>query len=132
MILYVDTSAAMKLVVEEPESAALADRLQLVRSSGADTLVSSLLLNAELYCAANRRPGDVPRESVRQVLSTISLVDVESSDLVTAPLLPGGLRSADAIHLATALRVDARAMLVYDAELAAAAATAGLEVLAPA
>lgn len=127
-----DTSAAMKLVVEEPESVALANRLQQARSSGRDTLVSSLLLHTELHCAANRRPEDVPRETVRRVLSTIALVDVEGADLVTAPLLPGALGSADAIHLATALRVDARAMLVYDAELAAAAATAGIEVLSPA
>ena len=62
----------------------------------------------------------------------MALVDVESGDLTIAPLLPGRLRPAEAIHLATALRVDARAMAVYDAELSTAARTAGLTVLSPA
>lgn len=131
MIIYVDTSAAMKLLVEEAESAALADFLETARQ-GPDTLVASLLLHAELHCAANRRPENIRHEAVADVLSAVALVDLESGDLTTAPLLPGRLRSADAIHLATALRVDARAMAVYDAELATAAKTAGLTVLSPA
>jgi len=48
------------------------------------------------------------------VLSAVALVDIENGDLTTAPLLPGRLCSADAIHLATALRLNARAMIVYD------------------
>jgi uncharacterized protein len=131
LIIYVDTSAAMKLLVEEAESAALADFLETARR-GPDTLVASLLLHTELHCAANRRPENVGHEAVTDVLSAVALVDLESGGLTTAPLLPGRLRSADAIHLATALRVDARAMAVYDAELAAAASAAGLRVLSPA
>ena len=42
-----------------------------------------------------------------------------------------GLRSADAIHLATALRIEADHVVTYDAELQAAAARTGLSVLAP-
>ena len=104
MIVYVDTSAAMKLLVEEKESAELADHLQHRIESG-DTLVASLLLHAELHCAANRRPEDIRHEAVSDVLSTIALVDIESGDLITAPLLPGRLRSADALHLAAAVRL---------------------------
>jgi uncharacterized protein len=131
LIIYVDTSAAMKLLVEETESAALADFLETARQ-GPDTLVASLLLHTELHCAANRRPENIRHEAVADVLSAVALVDLESGDLTTGPLLPGRLRSADAIHLATALRVDARAIAVYDAELATAARTAGLRVLNPA
>jgi predicted nucleic acid-binding protein len=131
LIIYVDTSAAMKLVVEEAESAALADFLETARR-GPDTLVASLLLHTELQCAATRRPESIRHETVTEALSALALVDLESGDLTTAPLLPGRLRSADAIHLATALRVDARAMAVYDADLATAARTAGLQVLSPA
>jgi len=126
-----DTSAAMKLLVEEAESAALAEVLETARQ-GEDILAASLLLHTELHCAANRRPETIRHEAVTDVLSAVALVDVESGDLTTAPLLPGRLRSADAIHLATALRIDARAMAVYDAELARAARTAGLRVLSPA
>src|SRR5579875_900214 len=119
----------MKLLVEEKESAVLADDLQQ-RSQDGDTLVASLLLHTELHCAANRRPEYIEHEAVSQVLSAIALVDIESGDLTT-PLLPGRLQSADAIHLATALRLNARAMAVYDAELSAASRKAGLDVLAP-
>jgi uncharacterized protein len=130
VIVYVDTSAAMKLLVEEKESAVLADHLQR-RSADGDTLVASLLLHTELHCAANRLPEHIEHESVSGVLSAIALVDVESGDLTTAPLLPGCLRSADAIHLATALRLNARAMAVYDTELRAASRTAGIETFSP-
>lgn len=130
MIVYVDISAAMKLLVEEKESAALADDLQR-RSEEGDTLVASLLLHTELHCAANRRPEYIGHEAVSEVLAAIALVDIESGDLTTAPLLPGRLRSADAIHLATALRLNARAMVVYDTELRAACTTAGIEPVTP-
>jgi uncharacterized protein len=131
MIIYVDTSAAMKLLVDEAESAALAEHLEEARGVASDTLVASLLMHTELHCAANRRPEHIRPQSVADVLSTLALIDVESADLTTAPLLPGRLRSADAIHLATALRVDARAMVVYDHELRAAAGRAGIRVVSP-
>lgn len=131
MIVYVDTSAAMKLLVEETESEALADYLEEVRSTASDTLVASLLLHTELHCAANQHTADIDSGEVADVLSTLALIDVESGDLVTAPLLPGRLRSADAIHLATALRVDAHAMVVYDGELGAAANAAGISTVSP-
>ena len=41
------------------------------------------------------------------------------------------VRALDALHLASALRVGAREMLVYDRRLAEAAAAAGLEVVSP-
>jgi uncharacterized protein len=130
VIIYVDTSAAMKLLVEEKESAVLADHLQR-RADDGDLLVASLLLHTELHCAANRRPEHIEHETVSEVLSAIALVDIENGDLTTAPLLPGRLRPADAIHLATALRLNARAMVVYDAELHAASRTAGIDALNP-
>lgn len=130
MIVYVDTSAAMKLLVEESESRELADHLER-RRGGGDALVASLLLHTELHCAANRRPEHITHETVSDVLSVLALVDMENGDLTTAPLLPGRLRAADAVHLATALRVSARAIVAYDAELCAAARTAGIDVTSP-
>ncbi len=121
----------MKLLVEEAESEALAAYLEEIRSSTSDTLVASLLLHTELYCAANRRTADIDTDEIADVLSTLALIDLESGDLVTAPLLPGRLRSADAIHLATALRVDAHSIVVYDDELGAAANAAGIRVVRP-
>jgi uncharacterized protein len=85
----------------------------------------------EVHCAANRRPEHIAHEAVSEVLSAMALVDIESGDLTTAPLLPGRLGSADAIHLATALRLNARAMVSYDAELRAASRTAGIDAVSP-
>jgi len=129
VIAYLDTSAAMKLLVEESESGALAAYL------GSDErldVVASWLLHTELHCAANRHPDDIDALSVGVVLDTITLVDLTRGDLLTAGALPGRLRSNDAVHLAVALRVGADGIITYDGELAAAAASSGLSVLDPA
>lgn len=129
MTSYLDTSAAMKLLVEEAESAALAAYLE---SEERLDVVASWLLHADLHCAANRHPDDIDSSAVGVVLDTITLVDLARGDLLTAGALPGRLRSGDAVHLAVALRVGADGIVTYDAELAAAATASGLEVLAPA
>ena len=59
------------------------------------------------------------------------LVDVDRDDLVRAATSEWGLRSGDAIHLATALRVEADELVTYDAQMTAAAARTGLRVSAP-
>lgn len=129
MICYIDTSAAMKLLVEESESAALAEYL---RSFDAELqLVASWLLHAELHCAARRHPADVDLESVATVLDAVTLLDVTRGDLLTAGSLPGRLRSNDAVHLAAALRVGADELLTYDVELAMAARVAGIMAVQP-
>lgn len=129
MICYLDTSAAMKLLVEESESAALTSYLQSGDSQR--RLVASWLLHAELHCAANRHPDDIDIESVGIVLDALSLIDLTRGDLLTAGALPGRLRSNDAMHLAVALRVGADQMVTYDAELAAAADAAGVVTVQP-
>lgn len=129
MICYLDTSAAMKLLVEEAESKALAAYLQ--SADDKRQLVASWLLHTELHCAANRHPDDLDVESVGVVLDTVSLVDLTRGDLLTAGTLPGRLRSNDAMHLAVALRVGTDEMVTYDTELAAAANAAGVAVVRP-
>jgi predicted nucleic acid-binding protein len=68
---------------------------------------------------------------INTILSGFNLVDVARPDLLYAAALPGGLRSADAIHLATAIRLQADMLIAYDAELLAAAVDAGINVLSP-
>ena len=128
MTSYLDTSAAMKLLVEEAESAALTTYLQ---SAEASDVVASWLLHTELHCAANRHPDDIDLAAVGVVLDTVTLVDLTRGDLLTAAALPGRLRSNDALHLAVALRVGAAEMLTYDVEVAAAAGAPGLAVAGP-
>lgn len=130
-MIYVDTSAAIKTIVDEPESPALTAALTEALDSG-DVVVSSWLLHTELHCAASRHPREVPVASVNTVLAAIGLADLSRSDLVTAGGLGGGLRTHDAIHLAVAIRVGAHAMATYDRELAEAAVSAGMTLLQPA
>lgn len=129
MICYLDASAAMKLLVEESESAALTIFLQ----SAADErrLVASWLLHTELHCAAGRHQEEIDLDSVGIVLDTVSLVDLTRGDLLIAGALPGRLRSNDALHLAVALRIGADEMVTYDAELAAASNAAGIVTVRP-
>ncbi|MGO4236512.1 type II toxin-antitoxin system VapC family toxin [Pseudarthrobacter sp. YAF2] len=128
MIVYVDTSAALKLVVEEPESGLTAEFLSTAAQQG-DRLVASMLLHTELHCAANRR--DLPPDLVNAVLDAVNLVDLTRADLLYAAALPGKLRSADAIHLAAAIRLETDLLVAFDKEIQRAATQAGLHTMAP-
>jgi predicted nucleic acid-binding protein len=128
LIIYVDTSAALKLVVEETESTAVAEYLSAAVRRG-DQLVASMLLYTELHGAGKRR--GLPAELIITVLDGINLVDLARSDLMYAAAMPGRLRSADAIHLAAAIRLQTDMLVAYDQELVAAATEAGLIALSP-
>jgi predicted nucleic acid-binding protein len=128
-MIYLDTSAALKLVLPEAETAALelwiAERAGLPRAS-------SRLLRIELLRAVNRSaPQRVGRAHV--VLSGIVLTSMDdvaaTAEVIGDPIL----RSLDAIHLSTAhgLRSALTAFVTYDKRLADAAATLGLPVEAP-
>lgn len=128
MTLYLDTSAAAKLVVEEPESARLAAFLDAL-DAGED-IVSSALLETELRRFAARL--DLAQSAVSDLLGRVGLVEPDRSLFYEAGLLPGPhLRSLDALHLATAIRVDATALVAYDHRLLAAALSLGLSALSP-
>jgi predicted nucleic acid-binding protein len=126
-VAYVDTSAAMKLVVDERESAALVTAL----TDSSRRLAASWLLHTELHCAAGRHPSIIALEAITAVLDAVALVDVTRGDLLAAGT-HAPLRSNDAIHLATALRIGADEIVTYDDELARAAVSAGIKVLGPA
>lgn len=122
---YLDTSAAMKLVTDEPGST---EMQELIWDENRD-LVASWLLHTELHCAADRR-GEIGRALVDAVLGMTRLAEVQRADLIAAAGLEG-LRTNDAIHLATAVRMGAQEIITYDAELASAAARVGMRVLSP-
>lgn len=126
-VTYLDTSAAMKLLIDEAESDVLVQQL----TTTARDLVASWLLHTELHCAAGRNPALIEIDAITTVLDAVTLIDITRGDLLAAGT-HAPLRSNDAIHLATALRVGADEVLTYDNELLAAAKRAGLRVLAPA
>jgi uncharacterized protein len=125
--VYLDTSAAAKLLVDEPESDALARHLDRVDPD--EMLASNALLETELRRVAVRL--DLAQASVSEVLARVALVDPDRSLFHEAGLLPGAmLRSLDALHLATALRLGAF-VVAYDARLVASATALGLDVVSP-
>jgi predicted nucleic acid-binding protein len=126
--LYLDTSAAAKLLVDETESVALAAYLDGVRES--DDLLSSALLETELRRLAIRL--DLAQSDVTDLLARVDLVDPPRSLFHQAGLLPGAqLRSLDALDLATALSVGADRLIAYDARLLDAARYLGLVAFSP-
>jgi len=127
-VVYLDTSAAMKLLVEEAESQALLDELT---ARDGMRLIASWLLHTELHCAAGRHPTDFDAVDADAVLDRVDLVDLTRADLISAGER-APLRSGDALHLAVAIRLGVDEMLVYDHELADAARRAGLTTRSPA
>ena len=136
--LYLDASAAVKLIVEEPESAALATYLtNHARSRGAQaSIVSSDLLRTEVLAVAGRAGASV--DEARTLLRSVHLISLTAAVCDAAGRLAGAvvgpaLGSLDAIHLATALTVVAEieAVVTYDRRLAETARSMGLEAVGP-
>ena len=128
-MIYIDTSAVLKLVHPEAESRALRTWL----GSHPDDLVSSALVRTEARRALLRNdPGALP--GLPPVLSVIAQIPVSEAILDSAAMFPEPLlRSLDAIHLASAQSIAAvAAVLAYDKHLIDAARNAGLTVANPA
>ncbi|MFT3874003.1 MAG: PIN domain-containing protein [Nocardioides sp.] len=124
---YADTSAALKLVLEEAESPALAAAIDDAQA----TLVGTRLLETEMRRAAYRSP-ELDQTQVSAFLATIDLYSLTDALYRQAGLLPGAnLRSLDALHLAAAIALGVDALLTYDLRMAEAAHELGLVVLAP-
>lgn len=126
-VWYLDTSAALKLVIEEPESEALA---QEVDGEQPD-LVAAWLLETEMRRVAQGL-GVLSMDVVSGFLAGVSLYEMPGSLFREAGVLPGeNLRSLDALHLATAIRIGVDFVVTYDARMAESARTLGLSVFAP-
>lgn len=124
---YLDTSAAAKLMIEEPESAALASWVD----EGAVELVAGLLLETELRRVAVRH--DIPQLDISALLDHVTLYGLTPTVYRDAGLLPGtALRPLDALHLACALRLGVDTVVTYDERFADAARGVGIPVVAPA
>lgn len=131
MRVYLDTSALVKLVVAESESAALRSFLTRIPSDGRFT---SALARTELIRAIARRGSVEAVAHARRVLAKLDLVPLNSRLLDTAAtIVPRELRALDAIHLAAARTApDLRELVTYDSRLTEAAIAAGIAVAAPA
>lgn len=132
--IYADASALVKLVTEEPQTAALEAFI------GAGELLSSELILAEVPRALRRidseRPGaelDPMLERADNLLEAITIAPVEPLLLEAAgEFAEPGLRTLDAVHVITAIYLEPiDAFLTYDARQAESARLAGLRTVAP-
>jgi predicted nucleic acid-binding protein len=127
-VVYLDSSALVKLVVSEPESSALRRELR-----GEPDRASCTLARVEVVRAV-RPHGAAAVSRARRLLRHIDLVQLDDELLDAAAMLDGGvLRSLDAIHLAAAqtLGDDLDAVITYDERMTTAARLIGLTVRAP-
>lgn len=129
MFIYADTSALVKLVSSEAETAALRQWLAQTRPA----LISSDLTRTEIQRAV-RRAAPERMVATRAVLESIALRQVGTETFEAAAHLdPLELRSLNAIHLASALELgdELAGILTYDERLAAAARRFGIRALSP-
>jgi predicted nucleic acid-binding protein len=130
LVIYLDTSAFVKLVWTEPESDALR---RFLAGRPATPLVSSAVLTVETRRAVQREDpsalarADLLLTRIGRIGMTASLVRIGES--VSRPLAA----FMDAIHLAAALllRDDLDVIVTYDKRLAAVAEAHQLPVASP-
>lgn len=129
MIVAVDTSALAKILVQEEESAALRQWLA-EGSTRNDEYVLSTIALTELRRLAIRL--DIDADRVEPVLRPFRIVRLSESILQLSGRLPDRhLGTLDAIHIATALSIEATTLVSYDDRQTDAAAREGLHVVAP-
>jgi len=126
-LAYLDASAIVKLVIDEPESTTL---LHWYRE--AERTVTSRIGVVEVRRAVSRRDHDPGH--LTAVLNRLEVFELDAEvDRLAGGLRPVALRTLDAIHVATALVISSiDAFVTYDDRLAEAARLAGLPVVRPA
>jgi uncharacterized protein len=129
-LIYLDSSALLKLLFEEDESVALA---QWISERTATPMVSSEVVRIEVVRAARRLdPAVVP--AARTLVSQLDLVPLTGT-LIDEAADAGEpvLRILDAIHLASVLSIqaDLTAFVAYDTRLIAAVASVGIGAVRP-
>lgn len=121
-MIYLDTSAAAKALIDE-------DGSEAVRRLFADDtpFVSSKLLAVELHAVADRRM--ISAEAAQELIDRVALVALSDGILDEAISMHSGLRTLGALHLATAVRLKGAVtgILTFDQKLADAAARHGVQ-----
>jgi len=130
-VIYLDTSALVKLVFEEKESDALS---VWVTERVDEPKISSDLSTIELLRTCRRINEDAV-DTAQLLLGGIDLLPIDRAIVErSSAVAPRQLGSLDAIHLASALSVKEglTAFVAYDALLCSAARDAGMAVMSPA
>ena len=124
---YIDSSAIIKLIKPEKESAALIKKLP-------NALITSRISRVEVARTITRFEPDLLDETY-DILADIQMVPVEDSIITIAENLPQyiALRDLDSLHIASALAIKnvIKGVITYDKEMAKAAKTLGFTILSP-
>jgi predicted nucleic acid-binding protein len=124
---YIDSSAIIKLIKPEKESAALVKKLPRV-------LITSRISRVEVTRTIIRYEPDL-LDATYDVLADIQMVPVEDSIVTIAENLPQfiDLRSLDSLHIASALAIKnvLKGIITYDKEMVIAAEALGFKTLSP-
>ena len=126
-MIYADTSAVVKLLrTDEPD----ADTVRRFVAEAGD-LVSSRLLAIELHAVASRL--HIESRIIARLLDRIHQVSIDEDVVQKAIEVNSGLRSLDAIHLATivVLGEDVDELLCFDRRLCDAAVGLGIPIVDP-
>ena len=128
-MVYLDSSAIVKLLVSERDAAALRRYLDTRHYR-----VSSTLARVEVLRTLVRLDADAETLArADEILARIALIPMDAAVLSAAGRMePPRMRTRDAVHLATALSLSAvKVVVTYDHRLQEAAVAAGLQVSAP-
>jgi predicted nucleic acid-binding protein len=133
--VYVDSSALIKRVIRETESASLIVALRELNERGSSMQTSALgVIEVSRGIRARldlHSPASVV-DAVEVALAGIEQVEISEPVVALARrLFPTSIRSLDAIHLASAVLVNASVVVAYDRRLLAAASELGFRTLSP-
>lgn len=127
MSWYLDSSAVLKLLIAEKESAALTDFIDFTIKSSALTRVEVIRV---LLKIAPERVADA-----KAILAGIDVTPVNSAVLNTAENFNPSitLRSLDALHVATVLFLEKtiEGLITYDKQMITNAKELGIKTLSP-
>ncbi len=124
---YIDSSAIIKLIKPEKESAALIKKLP-------NGLIASRISRVEVTRTIIRHEPDL-LDATYDVLADIQMVPLEDAIITIAENLPQfiDLRSLDSLHIASALSIKSvlKGVITYDKEMVKAAVSLGFKSLSP-
>jgi hypothetical protein len=134
-ILYVDTSALLKLLVREAESAAVERELLRWRDLATSVITEVELPRAVARAREERADAVIDGSVVLQgVLSSAAIVPLDESVVAEArKVKPIHVGALDAIHIASALSLGKQlaGVATYDRRMQDALGPLGIRVIAP-
>ena len=129
---YVESTALVKLILDEPGSVAMRRWLIELLDAGGSALTSDLGRTEAYRAVARDKPPALPE--ARVILDSLLRIRVgEQTHVVAMELGPTVLRTLDALHLAVVLGLDGRCagIVTYDRRIVEAAESLGIRTVSP-